>query len=1017
MAQEVVGPNRPLRDIRNVISKEYNAWTEDYVPTSEGLRSGKIYVEEAKPKLQEQRERLTILYTKFDDLRQQSGKANPFDPTLIKDLESTLDAIYNNSKSIDYDLKLIRNFEKSQEPKQAAATQTAGDSVAASQASGASTGAAGANTSSTVSTEESARIKNNSGGGEPVIGTSGGAGGTGNNKYSLADLAKNQDPYKLVESQSVDATATQTSRWGINQDAQYIAGADTDIQEWDNTITVTGKNKPISRRVTPNPLHAYVNYTYGMSLHMLSKSDFNKMAENPDSDWLPTTTIVASAGKYGQPGFDRADAFQDDFYFEDLKFETIIGNTPGNSGTNALIVDFTLIEPYGLTLIDRLQDACLAIDGKSYLDLPYLLQIDFYGYDDEGGEATELKDQRKYIPILLRGCKIKAGTKGSEYQITSVVFSHGGFFESVLATPANLDVTAGTLEQYFKDDSTDQLVNTLNERAESEEKQKNLTDEQKSEAASVRTSSDGNKNKGKSTAQQKDEVNGYTVNSYVMAYNAWQQLTVKRGNATAANKIMVEFDKAIIEKGGGVLVDEKTQSVKRAGHKNVNNKTQRADLEKHNTGDAVVAYDAKIAKTSVRSGTSIIEVINQAMMRSAYIRKQMKDPTKEIEQLAPEDIPVNWYKIIPTVKPTKFCPQTSTWKMDITYSVVQYTIHNQTHPNAPISIPKEWVKDYQYIYTGQNNDIIDFSIDYESGFFTLVQVDKGKNQATEGVQATPDQETKLDQDPAKTVQGDPTADTKSPTQSRKKLLTSDNLKSTVTDTRGSSQQVAASSFADHINKTSAEGLQVKLKIVGDPQWIKQDEVFYSPRARKYIDLGSEYNAPYVSDEKGSLGLDGGEIHVQLAWETPVDIDEETGGMRNEGRYQKSAFSGIYKVVRVESNFSRGQFTQTLEMYRLAGQPSDYLDAGNSSAIDNRKDQNIESSSFKYYQAEDENTEQYKTRVMTHLLENKYNSNNTDVNTNNDKVDTSPETSNNSSEWSKPDQLKNVVSDAPTETIA
>jgi hypothetical protein len=55
--------------------------------------------------------------------------------------------------------------------------------------------------------------------------------------------------------------------------------------------------------------------------------------------------------------------------------------------------------------------------------------------------------------------------------------------------------------------------------------------------------------------------------------------------------------------------------------------------------------------------------------------------------------------------------------------------------------------------------------------------------------------------------------------------------------------------------------------------------------------------------------------------------------------------------------------------------------------------------------------------MTHLLENKYNSNNTDVNTNNDKVDTSPETSNNSSEWSKPDQLKNVVSDAPTETIA
>ena len=187
---------------------------------------------------------------------------------------------------------------------------------------------------------------------------------------------------------------------------------------------------------------------------MLSKQDFNDMGQDPDGSWKPSKTIVGGAGKWGVPGFNRDKNFLDDFYFDNFKMTTIIGSTAGNQGTNAVELSFTLIEPYGITFIDRLIDCCNdpAVDGKNYLESPYLIQIDFYGYDDEGiGQA--LIKQRKYIPIKLLSCGIKAGIKGAEYSLTAVPYAHGGFQESVAATPANFEVAAGTLSEFFFPDA------------------------------------------------------------------------------------------------------------------------------------------------------------------------------------------------------------------------------------------------------------------------------------------------------------------------------------------------------------------------------------------------------------------------------------------------------------------------------------------------------------------------------------------------------------------------------------
>jgi hypothetical protein len=113
--------------------------------------------------------------------------------------------------------------------------------------------------------------------------------------------------------------------------------------------------------------------------------------------------------------------------------------------------------------------------------------------------------------------------------------------------------------------------------------------------------------------------------------------------------------------------------------------------------------------------------------------------------------------------------------------------------------------------------------------------------------------------------------------------------------------------------SAADMLSIQLKILGDPQFIKQDDAFYAPSvAMSGADLRLTPN--------GSLRTDYQEIYVKVLFRTPVDIDEATGMMDFGTNYRTSVFSGLYKVLTISSEFRTGQFTQTLDLIRLPYQP-------------------------------------------------------------------------------------------------
>jgi hypothetical protein len=117
--------------------------------------------------------------------------------------------------------------------------------------------------------------------------------------------------------------------------------------------------------------------------------------------------------------------------------------------------------------------------------------------------------------------------------------------------------------------------------------------------------------------------------------------------------------------------------------------------------------------------------------------------------------------------------------------------------------------------------------------------------------------------------------------------------------------------------------------LGDPAFIGQDFALPIPQnSQSVVDqLGRQgtvtektVDAGYRSwDSKlGCFNFDQSEVFVRVDFRYPTDISEKQGVM-NFNNFENVHFSGLYKVVQVESRFEQGKFTQVLDMVRYNNQ--------------------------------------------------------------------------------------------------
>ena len=698
------------------------------------------------------------------------------------------------------------------------------------------------------------------------------------------------------------------------------------------------KNTPI-----PNVLHQYASYTYGLSLHLLTADEFNKIVDK--GEYTATKVLIASAGRYNNtPGptqFTRSPYFKEDFYFDGFDLDTVIGLNAASRSTNAIRYNFTLIEPYGFTLIDRIINLCNSpeVASPNYLDQPYLLQIDFFGIDESGQITGAIPNTTKRIPIRLLKMDVKISARGAEYAVTGTPFNHGAFDLTYVSTPKIIEVEANTVASFFQSDETQGDTTDTTSQRESAQGGIWATSDGRIVGPDGQLVPVNTLNQSLLSIKTKRELGLF--NSFGSALNQHQKSLENDGKIEHADKYIFNFVDPEI--ANSLFVTGNFSTPKNAGMVIINsgsglakdNATKKGDL-----GLNTSSYSLDSRLFQINPGTYIDQVINYVIRNSSWAAKDLIIPEdgadEETIKAAIEknkNQPFYWWKIIPSIKLNQFDNIRKVFSRTITYTIQKYEVRNLKVPFGPQGTagqtenPRPPVKSYNYIYSGKNNDILDLDITFNTTYYTALTT--YRNAQAKLAQLATAGESEKSRNTIKNNVGsnqDPNA--------IMPLIFKPQVSDTRTTTGSGNQTAKQTAMADLeaslLDMSQADMLHVKLKIIGDPSLIKQDDLFWTPKLNSQV-IENKENADDRLTPDGSIKMDGGEVYVNLTFRTPVDVDETTGLMQftNEnilGPMQTSLFSGLYRILKVKNQFRSGQFTQELELIRLPRQDKlDYSD--------------------------------------------------------------------------------------------
>ena len=674
-------------------------------------------------------------------------------------------------------------------------------------------------------------------------------------------------------------------------------------------VEISGVNR---QTPSPNPLSDYESYTYGLSLHLLSQTQYNNLIENPETSYIPQNVLVASAGKNSN-NFKRDPNFREDFYFDDFQMKTVVNVTTRNRNSNLIECNFTIIEPVGFTFINRLVAACQGIGSANYLKQPYLLQIDFYGYKDGVIAGTPIPNMSKYIPIALISMKTRVTTKGTEYKIEAMPYNHQAFSQAHVVSPANFKIKAVTVADMF---GTGRVTNANVEAFALAQREAAKLERARAGLAAA--------NAGASDLSPQDlfelnqiviEASGtsgiFQVSGFCDALNSYfASLRDVNKKILVTNEYKVEFFPEI----GDSKLFPPTPTPNDVNNAAAGGSTTAAakTAARAAGGLAVGTVEWRSGTFNIPMGMQIDKLIDYTVRNSDYIRKQLLVPESAatgtpFPALNTKDgNPLKWYKIVPKIKIKQYDASRQQYAYQITFCVKPWTV-NTKYPYAVQGRTPGYVKQYDWMYTGRNTEVIDLQIDFDMLYYQ--QLTAFPNAKAEGSTGGPIQKpapTNPDTPPPQFPLIPATAEALQPLAVT--YVSNDYRQTTLPGAASAFGTASGDLQRDLTSSSRGDMINIQLKIIGDPQLIKQDDLFYAQNIRPPTSQLTPNN---------SLYYDGGELYVNIIFQSPVDYDESTGlAIPNLGNYTYNLFNGIYKIITVENNFRQGKFEQTLDLIRL-----------------------------------------------------------------------------------------------------
>ena len=659
----------------------------------------------------------------------------------------------------------------------------------------------------------------------------------------------------------------------------------------DNNIYVTTINDP-------NTLHQFASYTSLFTLSALSQRDLEDtttLLNSKPHDIIVRSSGIGSDANQSSPATDLRKAFDDvpgstenkrlldaafksrqvlgrnrDLYIRNVTMNSVPGLNDKRRLTSVTQISMEIVEPSGITLLERIRGAAINNGFLDHLDAPFLLTIDFKGFDEQGrpASAKDSQNMKRLIPVKLVDMQMDVTQAGTVYAVKAIPYNEFAYVNRFHypRTAGTLSPGGKRLSDVFK--TLEELLNKQNE----DEKDTGLVE--KPDVYTVTFDSKAIEDTFITTENLEQNgmasqgVNGADGGFYVANEIAIPPDYMKINPSNAITKILEE-----IMKGHPAYSDKKFDQ-----------------------------WKSKVTKT-----------LNVA---------QFKGGAQEVLDQA-QDYYFDYFKIRASVVPIEgdFDTIRAMNRKKINFHVEPYKVHAYSLAIPGVSTGQNFknfvFKTYNYIFTGDNVDVIDVNINYKVAYFqsrlkdfeaTDVRkntIEDASDKATGGTSAT-----------------DHNTDGNLMTRSHP-----DTAKSEGTGKTGGTP-TQLDSFLDSLTHPLADMVNVRMEILGDPAWISQSQ-FIPLNAKSFARGAGKATDPDIgywrrnkdriwNSDLRCYNTDVAEPIIMLNFRMPTDFNDQTGVYELQAD-QSAEFSGLYRVVQVEHNFTDGKYTNVLNLTRFNNQ--------------------------------------------------------------------------------------------------
>lgn len=694
-------------------------------------------------------------------------------------------------------------------------------------------------------------------------------------------------------------------------------------------------NASVNIKPQDNVLDKFSSYTYQASVYLMSPKQYEQLLnsknktvngyqllfqsggaannvggpQGPGSQTSGTQTGPISGAAFnnstpatpspGGPDAGRNPFFDNDFYIDSITLENQL---PGKAtGASHMVTDikFTVIEPMGMTLIDRLYSAVKDYapqDGSgavNYTAAVYLMVIRFFGYDEAGNlvspgttpggaNSNPKAVVEKFVPFLIKNIKWTVSTKAASYDFECGPV--GQFVGSTTARgtiPYDVQLTASTVGQVLKGKAQIGATTSANPGA-------STTSSQTGPLSGAAFNNSTPPQKANAAPTDKKTITGGLMD----AMNQFQKELVTRGIYSIPDEYELEFANGSL---GDSVLDIENATIVLSDNKKVDLKGAPMAQSPAQAGGQALDSARQVTNISQRSmtitaGQQVVQAIELAVRNSSYIYNQSLLITKadgsQIANPEARNKPMKWFLISMSSTQLGFDKLRNDYAYRIKYTITPYRVPNFDSRYFPITQFPGLHKQYNYWFTGQNNAVLD----YKAELNTLYQMTvSGSTPENSFAQQTREKFTFSMRDIPRYVYSPRSAESSS-------------------GGPGKSNEVSANA-AEYLN-SPGDLASAKIKIVGDPSWIQQGSLFRP--------ISSQINTTPGFLPDGTIDFDSSQVLFEIAWQRPEDYDLTTGladpYAKTQAKYgeRKPLQSNVYQAIKVVNEFKQGRFEQTID---------------------------------------------------------------------------------------------------------